>query len=228
MHGRRRHHPPEERSGLSRQRDTSSSDQLELSYTLEALTAYGQALTAYSQALTAFEALTAYGQALTAYGQALTAYSQALTALSSYSSWHSYSVFFGPSCPPPPGPGPSTQTCSGPSSVDATPCGFAQEEWSIDANMLRTIFRRRYSLWFRSGRMVHRRKHAPDHLPSTLLPVVSLRIPPSSHFHQPHPRTFLPSCHSWTIESIKCAPAAKFISQRFWGYQGIPRDQKRT
>ena len=34
---------------------------------------------------------------------------------------------------------------SGLSSADATPTGFAQEEWSIDANMLRTIFRRRYS-----------------------------------------------------------------------------------
>ena len=101
---------------------------------------------------------------------------------------------------------PSTQRClySGRPAVDATPKGFTQEDWSIDAGdpapdhlpstllpkvsleqmfdhqrmaLYSGLFRRRYSHGFRSGRTVHRREHAPDHLPSTLLPVVSLRKP---------------------------------------------------
>ena len=52
------------------------------------------------------------------------------------------------------------RTCSGPSSVDATPLGFAQTDGTtIDTGFLTPVhFRRRYSHGYRPGSTVHRRR----------------------------------------------------------------------
>ena len=97
---------------------------------------------------------------------------------------------------------------------------------SMQANLLRTTFRRRYSPWFRSGRAWdHRRRDAYTlvDLPSTLLPRVSLRkIGPSTQATLL--RTIFRRRYSPRFRSSRCLTINAWLSTPASSVDATPTD----